>query len=247
MCAFLLCVPPALRSNASSGTVLSGKITFEGKPPRAQVRGVTRDPEVCGHEAREFYKVRVDESGALQDVVIYLDSKTSDMTWEHPPEGYVLDQNRCTFEPYIMLYSKDRAAKLTIANSDPATHNVRISQIIGRVHHTVLNISMSKDTPPKTKTLRLKETSNILQIKCDVHDFMEAWIFAADNPCRVLVGEDGTYELRGLPPGDHVISAWHPYLGTRSTEITVRDGQELTLDFRFSNLENRRTRPPSKK
>lgn len=233
-CAFFLCGFPAHASEVSLGAVLVGKVTFEGKPPPAQVRAVNKDPEACGHDARDFYRVRVDEDGALQDVVIYLDSQAPDVTWEHPSEGYVLNQKGCTFDPYILLYSKDRAAKLILANADPAMHNVRISQIIGRVNSTLLNMSIPKDTPPKAKTLRINKASKVLWVKCDAHDFMEAWIFAADNPYCVLVGEDGTYELPDLPPGDHVISAWHPFLGIRSAEITVTKGQQIVLDFQFA-------------
>lgn len=233
VCALLVSVA-ANSSDVLTGAVLIGKVSFEGKPPPPQVRAVNKDPEACGHDSREFQRVRLGEDGALQEVVIYVDSDVPEVSWDHPAEGYVLNQKGCTFVPYILLYSKDRAAKLSLANADPALHNVRISQIIGRVNSTVLNMSIPRDTPPKSKSLRINPRSNVLWVKCDAHDFMEAWIFAADNPYCVLVGEDGTYELPDLPPGEHVISAWHPFLGTRSAEVIVTKGQRLVLNFTFA-------------
>src|SRR2546430_2243295 len=47
-------------------------------------------------------------------------------------------------------------------------------------------------------------------------------------------GEDGAFELRGLPPGTYTVEAWHPVLGTRTLTVKVGVGPKGTVPARFS-------------
>lgn len=224
----------ALASGAATGATLTGRVVYLGETPPGQRRIVTKDPDVCGHATRLYERVRVGEDGALQDAVVYLDSTEIDTPWRHPEEGYVLTQKGCTFSPHVMIYPKDKKVRLHIVNADALLHNVRIFQVLGRVKSTLLNLSQPDGMPPKDKALRFKEGSNTVGIKCDVHDFMEAYIFAADNPFCTLVSQDGTFTLEGLPPGEHEIVAWHPHLGEKRQTVTITEGETEQLHFEFT-------------
>lgn len=222
-----------LASTVHADTLLQGRITFEGVVPPSKKELITKDVEHCGHGYRETQEVRVDAARGLSDVVVYLDAQDVETEWNHPEGGYAINQVGCRFEPLVQIFPKDRASRLTITNSDPLLHNIRIDQIIGRVRPTLLNLSQSAGTPPKSKALRIKPGSHIIEINCDVHSFMKGWIFAADNPHCALVNEDGSYSIPKLPAGEYTFKAWHPYLGTLEQTVTLENGKPFTLDFVF--------------
>jgi hypothetical protein len=62
---------------------------------------------------------------------------------------------------------------------------------------------------------------------------MTGWIVAVDNPFFAVSGEDGTYALRGLPPGRYTLTAWHEVLGERQQEVEVKEGEPADVAFEF--------------
>jgi len=46
-----------------------------------------------------------------------------------------------------------------------------------------------------------------------------------------VTGDDGTFTIKGLPPGKYTIEAWHEKFGTQDVEITVGAKDSKTQDF----------------
>ena len=44
------------------------------------------------------------------------------------------------------------------------------------------------------------------------------------NPFHAATGEDGAFEIRGVPPGTWTLRVWHERLGERTVVIDVRPG-----------------------
>jgi hypothetical protein len=76
--------------------------------------------------------------------------------------------------------------------------------------------------------------SNYIAINCEAHNFMFGFMMALEHPYGVVVGEDGTYSIDGVPPGDYVLNAWHPRLGLQSTDVTVTEGGTAEAAFEFT-------------
>jgi hypothetical protein len=70
-------------------------------------------------------------------------------------------------------------------------------------------------------------------IKCDVHPWMGAWVAVMAHPYFAVTGKTGTYTLSGLPAGTYEIEAWHERLGTRTSTVTLADGETTEIDFTF--------------
>ena len=45
--------------------------------------------------------------------------------------------------------------------------------------------------------------------------------------------ESGKFEIKGLPPGDYTIEAWHEKLGTQEQKITVGAKESKEANFAF--------------
>jgi hypothetical protein len=85
-------------------------------------------------------------------------------------------------------------------------------------------------TPPFIYSYDKEE---FIPIKCNIHAWMQAYFVVLNTSHFAVTAEDGQFSLPGLPPGKYTITAWHETYGTKSQEITVAEGQSLTLDFMF--------------
>jgi hypothetical protein len=73
----------------------------------------------------------------------------------------------------------------------------------------------------------------MVRLKCDVHNWMAAYIGVMAHPFFAVTGPDGTFALAGVPPGTYVVEAWHETLGTRTAQVTVGRQQAGTATFTF--------------
>jgi hypothetical protein len=62
---------------------------------------------------------------------------------------------------------------------------------------------------------------------------MNAYIGVLDHPFYAVTGANGTFELKGLPPGMYTIEAWHEKLGTQTQTVTVGEKQTSDVAFTF--------------
>jgi hypothetical protein len=63
---------------------------------------------------------------------------------------------------------------------------------------------------------------------------MGAFAGVVPHPFFAVTKEDGSFEIKGLPPGTYTIEAWHEELGTQSQSVVV-DGQapaKVSLSFK---------------
>ncbi|MCP4385251.1 MAG: carboxypeptidase regulatory-like domain-containing protein, partial [Hyphomicrobiales bacterium] len=79
--------------------------------------------------------------------------------------------------------------------------------------------------------------SPYIGINCEAHNFMFGFIMAPSHPYAVVVGDDGSFSIDNLPPGDYTLKAWHPRFGVNETEITVAAEGTVEADFSFSSTE----------
>ncbi len=76
------------------------------------------------------------------------------------------------------------------------------------------------------------ERAGVIQVRCDVHAWMTAWVLVVDAPAAVS-GPDGTFAIRDLAPGTYTVSAWHERLGERTATVTVPATGEARVELTF--------------
>jgi len=72
-------------------------------------------------------------------------------------------------------------------------------------------------------------------VGCDVHPWMRSYIAVLNHPFFAVTKEDGTYEIKGLPPGEYEIEAWHEKLKNQTQKVTVKDGEKAKADFTYKS------------
>jgi len=74
----------------------------------------------------------------------------------------------------------------------------------------------------------------MVRFKCDVHAWMSAYVGVMAHPFFAVSGADGTFTIKGLPPGTYTLEAWHEKFGTRTTSVTIAGHQTQRASFSFS-------------
>jgi plastocyanin len=192
--------------------VIRGVVTFNGTAPEPEeVEGARCHP---GAKAIRVAPVLVGEGGRLKDVMVYVNDPQ--VVPAAIPDGpAVLDQVDCQYVPHVLGLRVGQV--LRVKSSDPAMHNVHaLSE-----KNPGFNFGMTR--PGESRDLTFARPEQFL-VKCDVHPWMTAHVYVFDHPFFALTGDDGAFEIAGLPPGEHEVVFSHPFLGERRRRCRVDAG-----------------------
>ena len=203
-----------------AGTI-RGVVLFAGTVPAARTVGVTEDVDACG-ETVLIQTLEVGSGRGLANVVVSLTDIDRGAALNAPASPPSLDQRGCRFSPHVLLAGVDQG--VAIRNSDPMSHNV----------HTVSfdNRPVNKMQPPELEKLEVTfGVAEKVKVKCDIHEWMSAWVVVADHPYHAITGADGSFTLENVPPGTYTLEVWHEDLGSTTRTVTVTAGQSTEASF----------------
>jgi plastocyanin len=218
----------AVADGAAIGSaVLAGRVRFAGTaPPRRPIRMSAE--AAChrpGADPALAEDLIVNPDGTLSNVWVRVIAGLGHRTFAPPATAAEVDQKGCLFAPHVLMARTGQP--ILFRNSDPVLHNINT---LARLNH---GFNLSLPTPGMSVT-RSFAKAEAVRIKCDVHTWMAAWIVVNDNPFQALTGDDGTFELSGLPEGAYEIEAWHETLGTARQVVNVAEGERRDIEFSFS-------------
>ena len=204
----------------SDGGTVQGKVVYNGSIKKKTVLP-TKDKRVCG-KLRKEPLILVGDGGAVKDSVVYLKGIGSGKPWpEMMTKVPVLDQESCKFHPHVQVA---RQGSLDIVNSDPVLHNTH--GYYGK--RTAFNVALPEQDQKVTKVLKQPGT---VKVDCDAHGWMLGWVHVVDNPYFFQTGDDGTFSIADIPPGDYTLAAWQEWAGEIEIPVTVRAGETTELDI----------------
>ena len=219
-------------SSALCGT-LSGRVNFDGNPPKKKTIKMDADP-VCGSSHKDpVYKQDfiINKEGYLKNVIVYL--KDVKYAGKAPETQAVLDQNGCAYSPHVqgVMVGQD----LLIKNSDATLHNIHGLPKL----NPEFNFAMPKVV--KEKAIKFVKAELTIKIKCDVHSWMKAYVSVFDHPYFTVTNDSGYYQIDNIPPGTYEVIAWQEKFKdkTLNAAITIGDG-ETNQDFTFIRSEKKK-------
>jgi hypothetical protein len=68
-----------------------------------------------------------------------------------------------------------------------------------------------------------------VRVECDAHGWMLGWVYVAENPYFAVTGEDGSFTIGDVPPGDYTLIATHEFTGPLEIPVTVKAGEAATV------------------
>ena len=208
-----------------AGGSITGTITFEGKAPKMKPLRLDADP-ICVANSETAPKKEwliLDENKGVKNVLVFV-TEGLNIDYSLPEEPVVIDQKGCIYSPHVVGIMAGQ--QLDILNNDGTLHNIHALPKV--------NKEFNKAQPRSKKKLSVKfeKPEAPFKVKCDVHPWMGAYIGVFDHPCFSVSGDDGTYIISDLKPGEYVIEAWHEKLGSQTANVTVSDSA-AHQDFTF--------------
>ena len=234
----------AYTSKGNEGSV-TGAIAYTGTPPAPKKIDTSADPACGSKNPNLSTEDNVVTNGKLANVFVYIkDGSTADgkkiaeFTFATPSTPVVLDQNGCHYRPHVLgaMVNQD----IQITNSDPTTHNIHFTP----KNNPDWNQSQPNGAPPLMHKLTRSEV--LVPVKCNQHPWMKAYIGVMKHPFFAVSAEDGSYTIKGVPPGTYTVVAWHEG-GATGTEkpmtVTVPASGTAKADFSFGEAAAATGRP----
>jgi plastocyanin len=214
---------------ATAGTI-TGKVVFAGAPPPVDVIRVGIDP-VCAQGIGanvQSQAVLIGQDGALANAFVYVkDGVDPTYSFDIPTTPVTLDQKGCRYTPRV--FGVRAGQPIEIINSDATLHNV----------HAIPMMNQEFNQGEPTQGARMQKIFTVPEVmvkfKCEVHAWMTAYAGVMATPYFAVTGADGSFQLKGLPPGTYTLEAWHEKFGTRTAKVTIAGAGTQTAAFSFTD------------
>jgi plastocyanin len=203
-------------------------VVLDGTRPHAQEAGSIRGRVSIGIPvpakratstySRSIPTVALAPESELRHVVVYL--KDAPTTPVQPMRAEIRQRNE-NFVPRVVAVTV--GSTVDFPNDDSIYHNV-----FSLSHTKTFDLGRY----PKGKSRGEKfDKPGVVKVFCQIHSHMSATVMVFDHPWFAIPDEQGNFDLSGVPPGNHQITAWHERLGDTTLQVRVEPGKPASIDF----------------
>ncbi|HVJ83051.1 MAG TPA: hypothetical protein VNC50_18425 [Planctomycetia bacterium] len=148
----------------------------------------------------------------------------------------VFDQVYCKYIPHA--FAVRAGQRVLFKNPEPCNHNVN-SQSFEEAN--TFNLNMAPKTVLLTKNVISAEGKgqpSLVNLECNVHNFMKAHMFVFPHPYFAVTGKDGSFTIKNVPPGDYNLvvrecNGKFAVGGRNGVKVTVTEGKVEKLDLEW--------------
>jgi plastocyanin len=213
-------IPNYSVSEVKDGGVLKGAVTYKGPVPPAKKIQVVKDHATCDARPKEESLIKIDAQGMVGEAVVFLGDISRGKDFSKRDKSPVIDQRVCTFDPHVQAVVVKEP--VDILNSDPVAHNINANQRI----FTLFNVLQPQQNMRATQQF---DKPGLVNLKCNVHDWMHAYVYVFNHPYYQVTKADGAFALENVPPGKYEMVVWQEHLGETAFDVEVKPGQTSEL------------------
>lgn len=171
-----------------------------------------------------------------ENIVVYL-TKAPATDLDLSKAKFVMDQRNLEFLPNVLPVPV--GSTIVFPNNDQVDHNV-----FSMSRTKKFNLGSYKPGDSRTVVF---DKPGIVELRCDVHAEMAAYILVMKNPYYAVTDKKGNYRipdaaylqqtgLKGLPdlaPGKYAVKTWHQKLKSQKTSVTVPENGDATVQLKL--------------
>ncbi|HSQ83113.1 MAG TPA: hypothetical protein VLM43_00190 [Desulfobacterales bacterium] len=168
------------------------------------------------------------------DILVYV-VKAPPVQEDLSKTKFIMDQQNLTFNPHILPVPV--GATVHFPNNDKVDHN-----IFSLSRTKKFNLGSYK--PGESKTVMF-DKPGIVELRCDVHAEMAAYIMVLKNPYFAVTDDQGRFEIpdskqleqsgikgiKDLPEGNYILKTWHEKLKTQKQKLTIPKNGDVTVEI----------------
>ena len=216
-------------AQSNTGTI-KGHVKLSGKLPGNPYIRMGMDPMCAKANAgkrviQEFVVAAAD--GSLANVFVRLQGNVPQTPVSTQP--VTLDQRGCVFFPRVVGVRIGQV--LQVKNSDAFLHNVH--GLSGKDN----SFNVGQPVAGLVFNWKAKNEEVMLHIKCDLHNWMNAYVGVVTNPYFAVSDTAGNFQIDKVPPGTYTLQAWQERYGPIMKTVTVKAGAVANVDFTYTGDE----------
>ncbi len=179
-------------------------------------------------------KVTVKGLRTPDDIVVYL-TNAPQADVDLSKAKFVMDQQNLAFIPHVLPIPV--GSTVLFPNNDKVDHNV-----FSMSRTKKFNLGSYKPGDSQTVVF---DKPGIVELRCDVHAEMAAYILVMKNPYFGITDKNGNFEIpdsgylqrvginsiADLPPGNYAIKTWHEKLQTDRQAIVAPATGDVVLEL----------------
>ena len=168
------------------------------------------------------------------NVLVYLTKAPSD-SMDLSKTNFVMDQRNLEFIPHVLPVLV--GSTVQFPNNDQVDHN-----IFSMSRTKKFNLGSYK--PGASKAV-LFDKPGVVEVRCDVHAEMAAYILVLKNSYFAVTDKKGNFQipdvnylqqagledLPDLAPGKYFIKSWHEKLKTQKESITITENGDVSVQI----------------
>lgn len=235
---------------------VTGRVTYSGPPEEKRFEfSKNANSRFCREVAPselvdgDFRVLRTIEVGADRGlkgaIVAVTDILDLRFMAEYPGTDVVVEN--CSFSPFTGVIVKRRSVRLE--NRDADLHDAKYAkgvwhgghafEVTGPSSTTIFNVGLAEKGSRLEQAVNLRKDhhQSYVRLQCYNHEWVKAFFLPVTNPYYAKVADDGSFEIKGVPPGRHRIVAWHPFAGRAEADIFVDELGSAQVNFELRNGE----------
>ena len=224
--------------DAEGGGVVTGIVKFVGEKPPVKPLANILGNAFCNAAGQgkapleeKWVFGRNGDHDTFVNVLVYVAKGLEGKKFTPPTTPAVLDQTCCVYTPHVLGVMVGQT--LQIRNSDATLHNV-----MGNLKaNKSFNEGMAVKGGVMEKVFQNAEFK--ADFRCFMHPWMVAYVHVLEHPFYAVTGLDGTFTLKGLPPGEYEIAAMHESsrfeVAPARATVVIKAGESKTVEFVFKD------------